>query len=106
MVRDSVLQVAPTALTERFACMATKLLFKASKQSLIVNAHSLEETHLELGPITTELCCQAIALALQLFLGNIAGFELIKGSLRLYYFFILVLVIFDHLINHDFVLGH
>ena len=83
MVRDSVLQVAPTALAERLACMATKLLFKASKQSLIVYAHGLEEAHLELLPITAKLGCKTVSLALQLLLADVASFELVKCCLRL-----------------------
>ena len=63
---------------QRIAVLLTEnLLVKASKQTLIVDTHSLEEAHLEFLAIATQLGCQAIPLALKHLLGDVKRAKLL-----------------------------
>jgi len=105
MVLHGLVQVAPAARAERFIRLVTELFIQTAQQALVIYAHGLQEAHFELLAVATELGCQAIALTLQLLLRNILSFEHVESSLALDNLIIGVLVVADHAVDHDLVLG-
>ena len=73
---------------------------------MVVNAHRLQEVHLELLAVTAQLGSQTITLALQLLLRDLQGSKLVKSLLALHDLRISVLVVSDHPVDLDLILGH
>lgn len=82
----------------------SKFLVKPPEETLVVDSHCFEVTHLELLAVTTELGSQTVALGLQLFLADVERLQVLELLLDLDNFFVLVLVIFDELVDCDFFL--
>ena len=70
VVLERAIKASPARLTEWLLLLVRELLIQTPQQALIVDAHGLEEVHLELLAVSAELSCQSIPLALQLFLGD------------------------------------
>ena len=71
VVHESCIEVLGACLAERTLFLVDELFVKAAQESLIVDAHGLQKVHLELLPVTAELRCQSVALALQILLGDL-----------------------------------
>ena len=106
MVLQSVVDIDPARLTEGLAGLVAHFLLKAAQQALVVDAHGFEEAHLQLLTITTKLGCKTISLALQLLFGDVSLAKLLQRCLGLNDFVVRVLVVLDHLGDHDFILSH
>ena len=78
MVHKCSIQVLSACLAERTLFLVDELFVQAAQESLIVNAHGLQEVHLELLPVTAELGCESVALALQILLGDLELTQLIE----------------------------
>ena len=58
----SCVEVVPAFRAERLAGLSRELPVEAAQQALIVDAHGLEEAHLELLAVAAQLRGQAVAL--------------------------------------------
>ena len=73
VVLERAIKASPARLTEWLLLLVRELPVQAPQQALVVNAHGLEEVHLELLAVSAELSCQTIPLALQFFFGDFEG---------------------------------
>ena len=78
VVHKCSIEVLRACLAERTLFLVDELFVQAAQESLIVNAHGLQEVHLELLPVTAELRCESVALALQILLGDLELTQLIE----------------------------
>ena len=68
VVHHGAIEVAPALATERLVLFVGQLLVQSAQETLIVNAHGLQEAHFELLAVSAELGSQSVPLALQFFL--------------------------------------
>lgn len=68
MVLQGAVQVLVTAPAEGLSCLVRQFFVQAAEKALIVDAHSLQEDHLELLAVSAELGCKSVALRLKFFL--------------------------------------
>lgn len=99
-------EVLPAVGAEGLPSIVGELLVKTAQEALIVDTHGLEEAEFELLPISTQLCCQSVSLALELLLSDVERAQIIQRLLTVNDFAVVVLVFTDHAIDLDFVFGH
>lgn len=67
VVLQSRVEVVPAVWAEGLVDLLGQFFVKAAQEALVVDAHSLEEAHLQFLAISAQLGCHLVALALELF---------------------------------------
>lgn len=62
MVLECAVEVLMAAIAEWLRGTVRQLLVESAEEALIVDAHGLQEDHLELLTVTTQLRCQPVTL--------------------------------------------
>ena len=73
---------------------------------MVINRHGFQEAHLKLLSVSAELGCETVPLGLEFLLADVKSLEVLELLFDLYDLLVLVLIVFDHLIDGDLVLSN